>query len=80
MKQPAWKTELDELQKENNLLKQLGTRQGFFQYYFEQLPKHRTYVECFNFVNEKYFDLFGEHKYEDHNSFRRSLKYYQQKR
>ena len=70
MKQPPWKTELDELQKENNLLKQLGTRQGFFQYYFEQLPKHRNNTECFNYVNEKYLDLFGEYKYESYHSFR----------
>ncbi|WP_121665257.1 hypothetical protein [Mesonia aquimarina] len=76
MKQPEWKTELNELQNENRLLKQLGTRQGFFQYYFEQLPKHKTNVECFNYVNDKHLELFGEHRYESHYSFKRSLTYF----
>lgn len=72
--------ELAALQIENRLLRTLGTREGFFQYYFEQLPKHRTQVECFNFVNEKHFDLFGEWRYETYNSFRHQLTNYHKRR
>lgn len=72
--------QLEELQRENKLLKSLGTTQGFFQYYFEQLPAHRNMVECFNAVNDKHFDLFGEWRYETYHSFRRSLQYHHNKR
>lgn len=73
-------SETDRLRNENRLLKQLGTREGFYQYYFEQLPKHRTNVECFNHCNDKHFDLFGEYKYESYNSFRKLVTYYHNKR
>jgi hypothetical protein len=65
-----------ELKKEIRLLRQLGTRTGFFQYYFEELPKHRTYVECFHAINEKHFDQFGEYRYESYHSFRNQINAY----
>lgn len=68
--------EVTRLKKELKITRQLGTRQGFFQYYFEELPKHRTNVECFNAVNDKYFDLFGEWRYTDYNSFRKQANHY----
>lgn len=51
---------------------QLGGRtpHGFYKYYFDDLPNHPTKVECFNHVNEIYFALYGEYRYEDYNSFR----------
>lgn len=62
------------LQAENILLRQLGTRTGFFQYYFDQLPKHHAQQECFNAVNNKHFELFGEKKYNDFKAFREALR------
>lgn len=67
--------EVARLNKENKLLRQLGTRQGFFQHYFELLPDHRTYIECFHAVNNKYYDLFGEYRYETYNSFRNQVNF-----
>lgn len=67
--------ETKQLQKENKLLRTLGTRQGFFNYYFEMLPQCRTNVECFNHVNDLHLDLFGEYRYETYNSFRQLLNY-----
>lgn len=68
--------EVTRLKKEIRLLRQLGTRQGFFQYYFEELPEHSTNVECFNAVNDKYFELFGEWRYTDYNSFRKQANHF----
>jgi hypothetical protein len=64
------------LKKEIRLMRQLATRQGFFQYYFEELPRHRTNVECFHTVNDKYCDLFGEWRYESYDSFRKQANHY----
>lgn len=54
------------------MYKQLGGRTpyGFYQYYFNELPFHRTNLECFNHVNDIYFELYGEYRYESYNSFR----------
>jgi len=71
--------EVKELQREIKLLRLLGTRQGFFQYYFEELPRHRTNVECFIEINEKHFDLFGEYRYETYDSFRKQINHYNKK-
>lgn len=51
---------------------QLGARSpyGFFQYYFAELPHHATQTDAFNHVNTLYFELFGEYRYEDYNTFR----------
>lgn len=64
-------TDLDETQK-YNLSIQLGGRTplGFYRYYFDELPHHNTKIEAFNHVNQLYFDLYGEYRYEDHISFR----------
>lgn len=72
---PEWlKEELIRVREENQMMKTLGTNQGFFRYYFEQLKHHRTQIECFNMVNDRYFDFFGEYRYSCYNSFRRQLK------
>lgn len=73
----AVQRELKEISLENKRMKQLGTRQGFFEFYFQELgattgkrPKHRTNVECFNYCNEIYYDLFGEYKYSNVQTFK----------
>lgn len=60
------------------LYRQLGGRtpHGFYKYYFDDLPFHSTNFECFNHVNTIYFDLYGEYRYEDYNSFRRAYTYH----
>ncbi len=66
----ALKFENLNLKKENEILKMFATRVGFFQYYFSQLEHFKTKKECFDAVNEKYFDLLGEYRYESYTSFR----------
>jgi len=75
--------QLKELHDENKLMRTLGTRDGFFKYFFKQLGiridgklKHRTDYECFNAINEKYYDLYGEYRYSSYNSFRRSYRHF----
>lgn len=70
--QEAINQQLQELQAQNKLMRQLATPSGFFEYFFKQLPQHNTQVECFNAINETYFDLFGEYRYSSYYTFRRS--------
>jgi hypothetical protein len=64
--------QIKELTLQNDLLKQLGTTAGFYEYYFKNIKHHRTNVECFNAVNDLYFDLFGEYRFSSFNAFRQS--------
>jgi hypothetical protein len=63
--------QLCELQEENNLLKKIGTTEGFYQHYFENVNNFRTNIECFNYVNDKHLDLFGDYRYSSYYSFSR---------
>lgn len=64
--------QIEELQAENKLMRQLATSTGFYEYYFSQLKHHRTNIECFNHVNDLYFDIFGEYRYASYYSFART--------
>lgn len=44
---------------------------GFYRYYFNDLEYHRTQTDCFNHVNELYFDLYGEYRYDSYDTFRK---------
>jgi hypothetical protein len=62
------------LKKENELLKKLATTTGFYTYYFEMLPKCKTFTEAFNMANDEYYELFGQYKYSSYNSFQNAMK------
>lgn len=61
--------QLTDLQEQNELMRQLATPEGFFKYFFKQLPNYKNQVECFNAVNDQYFDIFGEYRYSSYYSF-----------
>ena len=65
--------QLKELESDYNFLKMAVTRQGFFKLYFKELPSHRTTVEAFNALNDRYFSLVGEYRYSNLQSFRNQL-------
>lgn len=75
----ADRAQLEKFRAENELMRKIGTTAGFFNYYFEILPKHRTHIETFNDVNEQHFELYGEYKYSSHSSFLTVLKRYRTK-
>ena len=80
----SYTEQLREMEEQNRLMRTLGTRTGFYEFYFKELgkrnakggPKHRTNFECFNYVNELYLGLFGEERYTSYNSFRNAYTKY----
>lgn len=66
--------QIRELTADFEFLRTAATTEGFFQLYFDALPEHRTQVECFNAINEKYFDLVGEYKFSEYRSFMNSVR------
>lgn len=65
-----------ELKKTIELMRQLSYGSGFYKYFFENIDKHKNRQECFNAVNELYYELFGEYKFSDYSSFRASVSKY----
>lgn len=59
-----------------NLHRKIGNSKGFFKFYFEELKKHNTKIEAFNYVNELHMDLFGEYRYAEWSTFRRAVNNY----
>lgn len=59
-----------------NYMTKLGKSNGFFQLYFDCLSQFPTQIETFNYVNDLYFELWGEYKYSYYDSFRNSLRLY----
>lgn len=73
-------TDLEQLLKENKLMKQLARRQGFFDYYFSECKNYKSNHAAFDAVNEKYFSLFGEYRYADYIAFKNINNYYNKKK
>lgn len=61
--------QIHEITADFEFLKAAATTEGFFKIYFEDLKKYRTQVECFNALNERYFELVGEYKFSEYRSF-----------
>lgn len=61
--------ELEVLMQKIELMRQLSSTNGFFQYYFKNLNNYKTNTDCFNHCNDLYFELFGVYKYSSMQSF-----------
>lgn len=58
------------------IIRKIATAKGFYYYYFSLLsnPEFRTRTEVFEYVNNLYFELFGEYRYSSYQSFLNSKK------
>jgi hypothetical protein len=74
--QLALQAQIDKLTQQNILMKRLASKKGFCQYYFESLPKFSSNTEAFEFVNNLYFELFGEFRYSDYLSFKQAIRWF----
>lgn len=55
--------EIEKLKKENKVIKNLSTNEGFFKEYFNNLKNYKSKEDAFNYVNNLYEKYFGEKKY-----------------
>jgi len=68
------------LEKENEEMRKISTRKGFYNEYFNELKMAKTNKEAFNTVNERFYTLFGKYRYSDYASFKRMTNYYHNKK
>ena len=68
--------EIEKLKKEREIMRQIVTANGFYKYYFSQLVNYKSNLDCFNAINDMYFDFFGEYRYSGYESFKQQIKKY----
>jgi hypothetical protein len=76
----ALKIYIAKIEKENEKMRQLSTRKGFYSEYFKELKTAKSNKAAFDTVNEIYYELFGQYRYSDWNSFKKMTNYYNQKK
>lgn len=59
-----------------DVAKRLATTKGFIEYYFKIVGCCRTQKKAFDLTNELYFLIFGEYRYSDWRSFKKSKNKY----
>lgn len=72
----ALAAEIEKLKKQNEKMRQLATREGFYRAYFSECKNAVSNQEAFNKVNDLYFELFKEYRYACWNSFKRSKNHF----
>lgn len=70
------KKEITRLKATNKIMKKLSASSGFFKYYFSNLRNFETNKQCFDFVNQFYYDLFGQYRYSSYKDFKSMLCYH----
>jgi hypothetical protein len=70
------KKTIEQQQLQIDEMRELASWQGFYDFYFKRLNLFRTNADCFEFVNQKYYDYFGEFRYSTHESFVRAIRRY----
>lgn len=66
----AIQVENEKLRKENEIMRQIASTDGFYEYYFKQIVNFKSRREAFKYVNELYKKCFGSYRYSDYDSFR----------
>lgn len=66
----AQQAEIEKLTKKLQLMQQLATTNGFYQFYFSQINKYPSNEACFEAVNNLYLELFNQERYRSYDSFR----------
>lgn len=64
---------IQDLKNENETLKKLSTKEGFFRFYFSILKDCKSKIDAFQKVNNLYFNHFGEYRYKNFKEFRNSV-------
>ena len=68
------KKEIEKLTAKIKLMKQLTTKEGFFNYYFELLKNSKSKEQAFNIVNDLYCKLFGVNRFCSFLEFSKMIK------
>ena len=66
----AAQVELERLRKENEIMKQIASTDGFYDLYFKKIQEYSSRIDAFNYVNGLYEKCFGCKRYSNYWSFK----------
>lgn len=66
----ALRIELEKLRIQNERMRKMATRNGFFTIYFENCKTAKNNLEAFTVTNDEYYKYFGEFRYNSYDAFR----------
>lgn len=69
----AYKAEMQKLQQKIEMMKLLGSREGFYQYFFKICDQFKTREDAFDSANNFHYELFGWFRYNSYKGFRNSI-------
>lgn len=67
----AIQAENEKLKKENEIMRQIGSVDGFYDLYFKVIPNYTSRIDAFNEVNDLHKKYFGCFRYANYWSFKR---------
>ncbi len=62
--------ENERLKKEIQIMREIGSADGFYNYYFGLIPFHKSRIDAFNQANDLHQKYFGEKRYRNYYSFK----------
>lgn len=68
--------EIEKLKLQNEKMKKLSTREGFFKSFFESLKSFKTEELAFENVNNLYYELFGQKRYNNYSDYKKAVSYH----
>lgn len=69
----AIQAENEKLKKENEIMKQIGSTEGFYDLYFKRISNYSSRIDAFNEVNDLYKKYFGNFRYANYWSFKKVI-------
>jgi|688.fasta_scaffold1461175_1 hypothetical protein len=72
--------QVQKLQKKITTMRELSNCEGFYKAYFKDLTKHKNGRECFQAINERYYELFECYRFSDYESFKTQLSKFNNKK
>lgn len=62
--------EIQKLEKKIDRMLKLSSAEKFRLEYFESLKYYKSNKQCFDALNEEYYELFGQYRYSDFSTFK----------
>lgn len=72
--------QIQKLQNKITSMRELISCDGFYKAYFKELRGHKNGRECFEVINERYFELFESYRFSDYESFKTQLSKFNNKK
>ena len=72
--------QVQKLQNKIKSMRELISCEGFYKAYFNELLKYKNGRQCFEAINQRYYELFDAYRFSDYESFKTQLSKFNNKK